>query len=34
MKKKQKKRPLSHNPLINFSYEENFLYFNPKFMNE
>ena len=32
--KKAKKRPLSHNPLINFSYEENFLYSNPKFMNE
>ncbi len=32
--KKDKKRPLSHNPLINFSHEENFLYSNPKFMNE
>ena len=31
---KQKKRPLSHNPLLNFSHEENFLYSNPKFMNE
>ena len=32
--KKLKKRPLSHNPLLNFSQEENFLYSDPKFMNE
>ena len=33
-RKKSKKRPLSHNPLLNFSQEENFLYSDPKFMNE
>ena len=29
-----KKRPLSHNPLLNFSHEEDFLYPNPKLMND
>ena len=33
-KEKQKKRPLSHNPLLNFPHQDNFLYSNPKFMNE
>jgi len=33
-KEKQKKRPLSHNPLLNFSHDDNFLYSDPKFMNE
>ena len=32
--KKEKKRPLSHNPLLNFPHEENFLYSHPKFTNE
>ena len=31
---KAKSRPLSHNPLLNFSHDEHFLYSNPKFMNE
>ena len=31
---KPKNRPLSHNPLLNFAHDENFLYSNPKFMNE
>ena len=31
---KTKKRPLSHNPLLNFPHEDNFLYSNPKFMND
>ena len=35
MKKNEKrKRPLSHNPLLNFYHDDNFLYSNPKFMNE
>ena len=33
-KEKPKKRPLSHNPLLNFPHQDNFLYSNPKFMNE
>ena len=32
--KSEHKRPLSHNPLLNFSQNEHFLYSNPKFMND
>ena len=33
-KGKTRKRPLSHSPLLNFAHDENFLYSDPKFMNE
>ena len=31
---KIRKRPLSHNPLLKMPHDDNFLYSNPKFMNE